>query len=165
MKPSPARSLRADDTARRTLLGATFWLCLPAFVLAAADGLITLWGQPEAYWSSGYATVCEGNPLAAWVMSLHPLAFAAAGVPYLLLVFGAVATLPRRGAAAVAIAIPLAHAVGVASWCVILFPEPWLPLGVLGLGLVGLAAVAWRKGWCVQVGAGSVSDGPSPNRR
>src|SRR5437899_1167445 len=39
------------------------WWCLPAVVLCVADGLLTLWGQPVAYWSGGFAVVREGNPL------------------------------------------------------------------------------------------------------
>src|SRR5262249_39553961 len=62
------------------------WWCLPAIVLCAADGLLTLWGQPEEYWSGNYASIREGHPVAAWFLSLHPLAFAASGVPYLVLV-------------------------------------------------------------------------------
>jgi hypothetical protein len=97
------------------------WWCLPALVLCVADGLLTLWGQPAAYWSGGFAAVREGNPLAAWLLGVHPLAFAAAGVPYLLVVLGAVMVLPRRWAAAVTVGVAAAHALAVGVWCVILF--------------------------------------------
>jgi hypothetical protein len=93
------------------------WWCLPAVALAAADGCLTLWGQPEEYWAGGFQVVCEGNPLAAWFLKLHPLAFAASGVPYLLLVVGAVLALPRWWAAGVAVAVALAHAFGAGAWC------------------------------------------------
>ena len=56
------------------------WWCLPAIVLCATDGLLTLWGQPQAYWSGNFASINEDHPVAAWFLSLHPLAFAAAGV-------------------------------------------------------------------------------------
>src|SRR4051794_6843375 len=98
------------------------WWCLPAVVLCAADGLITLWGQPAAYWSGGFAVVCEANPLAAWLLSVHPLAFAAAGVPYLLVVIGTVMVLPRRWAAVAAVVVASAHAFAVGAWCLVLFP-------------------------------------------
>jgi hypothetical protein len=97
------------------------WWCLPAVVLCAADGLLTLWGQQAAYWSGGFATVREGNPLAAWLLHLHPLAFAVAGVPYLLVVFGAVMILPRRWAASVAVGVASAHAFAVGIWSVTVF--------------------------------------------
>jgi len=95
------------------------WWCLPAVVLCVADGLLTLWGQPVAYWSGGFAVVREGNPLAAWLLSVHPLAFAAAGVPYLLVVLGTVMVLPRRWAVAAAVGVALAHAFAVGVWFVV----------------------------------------------
>lgn len=97
------------------------WWCLPTFVLGPADGVLTLWGQPAAYWSDGFVEVNEVNPLAALLMSIHPLAFAASGVPYLLLVLGIVILLPRRWAAAVALVVAATHALGVAFWCMDLF--------------------------------------------
>jgi hypothetical protein len=117
------------------------WLCVPAAVLSAADGLITLWGQPAAYWSNGFATVCEGNPLAAWILTIHPLAFALSGLPYLALVAGLVLALPRPKAFAVAALVPLSHAFAVALWCLHLFQEPLLPLCGLGLVVAGLAVL------------------------
>lgn len=97
------------------------WLCLPVTALPAADGLLTLWGQPAAYGSGGFAAVREWNPLAAWFLALHPLAFAAAGLLYLLLAAAAVLLLPRRWAAAVAVGVAAAHAFAVAAWCLVLF--------------------------------------------
>jgi hypothetical protein len=105
---------------RRALPVQRLWLCLPSFVTVAADGCLTLLGQPEAYWTGGFAVVREGNPVAAWFLSVHPLAFAAAGVQYLLLIVGVVLVLPHRWAVVVAVAVPLAHAVAVAAWCVLL---------------------------------------------
>jgi hypothetical protein len=123
------------------------WLCLPAVVLCAADGLVTLWGQPAAYWSGGFAVVREGNPLAAWLLAVHPLAFAAAAVPYVLLVVGTILMLPRRWAAAMAVGVASAHAFAVAAWCLILFRQSLLPMAATALVLIGLGVVAWRRGW------------------
>jgi hypothetical protein len=122
------------------------WWCLPALVLCAADGFITLWGQPAAYWSGGFAVVNEDNPLAAWLLTVHPVAFAASAVPYLLLVFGVVMVLPRRWAAAVAGGIASAHAFAVGVWCLVLFRQPLFPLAAGGLVLVALGVLTWRLG-------------------
>ena len=122
------------------------WWCLPAMVICAADGLLTLWGQPEEYWSGGFALVREGNPLAAWLLTVHPLAFAAAALPYLLVVVGTVMALPRRWAAAAAVGIASAHAFAVGLWCQFLFRQPLLPLAGLGLVVIGLSVIAWRQG-------------------
>lgn len=48
------------------------WWCLPAIVLCGTDGLLTLCGQPEAYWSGNFASINEGHPVPAWFLSLHP---------------------------------------------------------------------------------------------
>jgi hypothetical protein len=97
------------------------WWCLPAVVLCAADGFLTLLGQPAAYWSEGFAVVREGNPLAAWLLTVHPLAFASSAVPYLLVVLGLVMVLPPRWGAVVAIGVASAHAFAVGAWCWVLW--------------------------------------------
>jgi hypothetical protein len=123
------------------------WLCLPAIVLSAADGFLTLWGQPAEYWSGEFANVCEYHPVAAWFLGIHPLAFAAAGVPYLLLVVATVLWLPRRWAALVAAGVASGHALAVSIWCQNLFPQPTLALVTVALVVVGLGVLAWQRGW------------------
>ncbi len=123
------------------------WLCLPAIVLCAADGFLTLAGQPAEYWSGGFATVREGHPVAAWFLTMHPLAFAAAGVPYLLLVASAVMWLPRRYAAVVAVVVASGHAFAVTTWCLVLFHQQVLALVTVGLAILGLGVLAWQRGW------------------
>jgi hypothetical protein len=118
------------------------WLCVPVIVLCAADGLLTLAGQPAEYWSGGYAAVNEAQPVAAWFLTLHPLAFAFAGVPYILLVAGGILWLPRRYAVAVAVIVALAHAFAVFLWCRVLFDES-MPAVVF----IGLGALAWQCAW------------------
>jgi len=123
------------------------WWCAPAVVLCGADGLLTLWGQPAEYWSGGFAVVDEDNPLAAWLLTVHPLAFAASAVPYLLVVLGAVLLLPRSWALVVAVGVALAHAIGVGLWGWVLFGQPLLPLAAVGVVLGALGVLAWRRGW------------------
>jgi hypothetical protein len=135
------------------------WSCLPPALLCATDGLITLWGQPAAYWSGEFRVVHEANPLAAWLLTVHPLAFAAAGVPYLLVVAGTIMVLPRRWAAAVAVGIASTHAFAVAVWCLVLFREPMFPLIAVALVLAGSGAVAWQFGWRAELIAGSGQPG------
>jgi hypothetical protein len=136
------------------------WWCVPAVVLCAADGFLTLWGQPAAYWSGGFAAVNEGNPLAAWLLTVHPLAFAASAVPYLLVVVGIVMVLPRRWAAAVAVGVASAHALAVVVWCLVLFRQPLFPLAAGGLVLVTLGLLVWRRGRAPGAGQVAASGGP-----
>jgi len=76
-----------------------------------------------------------------------PLAFAAAGVPYLLLFAGAVIWLPRRLAGIVAVVIALSHAFAAAMWCRILFDQQMLALATVAVSVVCLGALAWQRGW------------------
>ncbi len=119
------------------------WWFLPVALFAGVDGLITLWGQPSEYWSEGYFQIHEANPLGYWLLSIHPLVFAAAGVPYLLLVASTILILPKRWAIGVAVVLTGSHAFGVCAWCEVLFSPPmfvWLTvIGVLlAYGLWGL---------------------------
>lgn len=85
----------------------------------------------------------EGNPLAAWLLTVHPLAFAAAGVPYLLVVAGAVLAAPRQLAVLVAAGVAAVHACAVGAWCLVLSRHPLPLLAAVGLALPALGAVAW----------------------
>jgi hypothetical protein len=80
------------------------------------------------------------------ILATHPLAFAAASIPYLAVVAAAVATLPRPWAVAVAATVGSAHALGVARWGWLLIPAPLLALAALSLVLGALAALARRRG-------------------
>jgi hypothetical protein len=55
--------------------------------------------------------------------------------------------LPRRWAAVVAATVAAGHAFAVSMWCLILFQQQLLALVTVGLGVVGLAVLAWQRGW------------------
>jgi hypothetical protein len=121
------------------------WLwCLPPVVLCGYDGCLTLWGQPPAYWANGYTTVRESNPLAAWFLTVHPLAFAASGVPYVLGVAWAILRLPWPWYMVLSATVALAHAVAVLAWTMVLADEG-LGFGVLWVpaSAVVLTALWW----------------------
>ncbi len=122
------------------------WWCLPAIVLCGTDGLLTLCGQPEAYWSGNFASINEGHPVPAWFLSLHPLAFAAAGVPYLVLVVALVLWLPRRWAVLAAVAVASGHAFAAILWCRNLLDQPAFAIVPMALVVVALGWVAWQRG-------------------
>jgi hypothetical protein len=136
------------------------WWCLPATVLCATDGLLTLWGQPETYWSGNFASMREGHPVAAWFLGLHPLAFAAAGVPYLLVVVAVILWLPRRWAALTAAGVAAGHAFAVVVWCQILLRQPAFALVPMALVVVGLGLLAWQRGGARSAEPGATADRP-----
>jgi Domain of unknown function (DUF5658) len=135
------------------------WLCVPPITLCAFDGCMTLWGQPAAYWAGDYATVQEGNPLAAWFLTMHPLAFAAAGVPYVLLVAAAILWLPGRWSETAAALVSLSHAVGVVAWTVVLTSESPGALAILVPASVVLLTIAWWR-WGRRLGRADRRTGP-----
>src|SRR5688572_12711848 len=51
------------------------WLCLPPLTAFILDLTFTLHGQRPEYWAGDYSAVDEGNPVASWVMQIHPLLF------------------------------------------------------------------------------------------
>lgn len=121
------------------------WLCVLPITLCALDGCVTLWGQPAAYWAGDRAALNEGNPLSAWLLAVHPLAFAAAGVPYALLLAGAILWLPRRCSEAVAVLLSFSHTVGLLSWADVLARESLGALALLVPASVALLLAAWWR--------------------
>ena len=51
------------------------WFILPAVLVAVADATITLYLQTSTYWLGLFSTAAENNPLGAFFLRLHPLAF------------------------------------------------------------------------------------------
>ena len=108
------------------------YLYLPPLAMAPLDVDMTLWGQPPEYWS-GVAAVCEGNPLGAGLLLIHPAAFLAAGVAWLAPVAGLLTILPRPSALIVSVAVSQAHAWAAGKWVRALLPYPHVFLTVLFL--------------------------------
>jgi hypothetical protein len=122
------------------------WLCLPVVGMCGFDGCLTLLGQPADYWSRSYTVIREGNPVAAWFLTLHPAAFALSAVPYFLVIAGVVNLLPRLWAVAFAFTVATGHAFAAAVWLWHLCEEPLLPITGLGAVWIVLTVVAYRKG-------------------
>lgn len=119
------------------------WLCRPPIIVCALDGCMTLWGQPAAYWAEGYSAVRESNPLAASLLTFHPLAFVASGIPYVLIVGGAIFMPPWRFSVVIAFVVTISHLVGVFAWTVALLGESSGLLALLAPALVALLLISW----------------------
>jgi hypothetical protein len=144
-------SSREDDPGspawNNRVISERLWLCLPPVVLCGIDGGLTLWGQPSEYWTNGYHTFREGNPLAAWLLTVHPLAFGVAGLAYCLSLCGVLLWLPLRFSRVLAGLVSLAHAVAVVAWTITLLGDsgnPWVLL--VPAMTAGAAALWWRAG-------------------
>ncbi len=107
------------------------WLCLPPLAFALLDSGLTLAVQGRRYWSGAYLTATEGNSVFRWLLQQHPSAFAAGIVAWLALFTLTIVLAPRRLAMALAVAILLGHAWGLATGLVAYVPHGyWATLGM-----------------------------------
>lgn len=123
------------------------YLCLPPLAMASLDVCMTLLGQPPEYWGGGYMvrSVHEGNPLAEALLLIHPAAFLAASVVWLVLVAGLVPVLPRSAALILSVAVSQAHAWAAGDWVPALLPYPYVFLAVLFLANAALVVLACER--------------------
>lgn len=96
---------------KRRFLG----LCLPPLVLASIDGILTLIGQSDLYWSN-YLFANEANPVFRALLQIHPLAVLGGLAVWLALLCALILLLPTRIALILGIAITFAHTRGSSSW-------------------------------------------------
>jgi hypothetical protein len=79
------------------------------------------------------------------LLTVHPLAFAASGVPYLLLLAALILRLPRAWAFALCLAVTAAHTFGASTWLVTLLDEPFVPSLALLVGASALTVFAGHR--------------------
>ena len=90
--------------------------CVGPVLACLLDLLLTLHGQPVAYWHGDYEQVMELNPLGSWLLQGHPLLFATGGLVWLAVVVVLILRLPRTFALPLAFVVQAAHTLGAASW-------------------------------------------------
>ncbi|MDB5338794.1 MAG: hypothetical protein JWN70_4413 [Planctomycetaceae bacterium] len=120
------------------------WLLLPAFPAIFADYLRTLLGQPQQYWAGDYSTLHEGQPILAYFLAIHPIAFIGFGVAWIAFVTLLMTTLPRTMAITLAFYLVLSHLWGLWTWGVSL-PAAGLIMALVQLACGALLAVATTK--------------------
>ena len=121
------------------------WLCLVPAALVGVDVVLTLAGQPPAYWQGRYDQAVELNPPACWALQQHPLLFTAGGLLWLAAISAALLLLPRGLARAAALAVVLGHAVGAASWLAPRGLSGWAQTLLLFALTYGLLEWSWRR--------------------
>jgi hypothetical protein len=92
------------------------YLAAAALVPFALDILLTSLGQPARYWSGERGTVNEANPVAASLLTVHPVLFLAGALCYAIVFTGGIYALPKPVAWWLSIALVLAHSGGARSW-------------------------------------------------
>jgi hypothetical protein len=136
--------------------GRLFGLCLPAALVAAADGSLTLAGQSAAYWAGDYARVNELSPTFHHLLAYHPLAFAAGFAAWVLVFTGLTLLLPQTLALTTSIAVAVGHTWGATTWLLYRFHYGYQACNGLFVLTAALLAVGIRWGW----GAGPRFDRP-----
>ncbi|MEM8783497.1 MAG: hypothetical protein AAGE65_11665 [Planctomycetota bacterium] len=110
-----------------------------------ADLGFTLLGQPDAYWQGDYTAHREANPVGQWWLAWHPLAFAAAGLIYGLLMTGLIYAAARWLACWIAVAWTIAHLTGAMSWVPYISPDFNTHTLVHNAFAVWIAACLWLQ--------------------
>jgi hypothetical protein len=121
------------------------WLCLPPLAACILDVSFTLAGQRPEYWAGNYSAFDEANPVAAWFMQLHPLAFLGLIVVWAILFCLIIACWENSGTVVIAFVLTLSHSVGAGTWLTLLGWPGYLLAVVLLLGLERLLSWSWKK--------------------
>ncbi len=119
------------DAGKRT--AGKLWLALPAILLCLADQIVTLLGQPGAYWAGNYSQPLEGAPHGHWLLSRHPAWYITAACCYLLLIAIGIIWLPRLPARMASASLTIGHTWGTCWWMLTFFPGDrgyWICFGL-----------------------------------
>lgn len=121
-----------------------FGICCGPLALAVVDAVVTLSGQTADYWAGAFGQAHEFNPLAYWLLALHPGAFVVGFAAWMIAVVLGILMLPREWARVFALAVMISHAIAASTW---LFR--WSYGYVAVIALFGLAwcfdRLIWRK--------------------
>ena len=100
------------------MLSQRVWLCVGPAVMCMIDVGLTLAFQPSRYWQEGYQFSHDANPLARWLLELHPLAFLGASLLWILALSAAMFRLRWRTARIAALVVLFGHALGASTWLI-----------------------------------------------
>lgn len=153
-------SIPHADTSRRpsthTRARVRDFLVTTALAMLMLDVVVTLVGQPIAYWMGRYELAEEYNPLGHAALATHPLVFLAMMTAWAAAVVVVGRHLPFRFAIPVAALVTGGHAFGAASW--VLNRESF---GGVSTGIVLLLVTALWTGLFVRRPPGAAPHRPS----
>lgn len=121
------------------------YLAGAALVPFALDILLTTLGQPASYWAGERSTVMEANPVAAFLLTVHPALFLVAALCYAIIFTGVIYAFPKPVAWWLSIGLVLAHAGGASSWLWHFTPHYSFWDGILNASLAVLVAACLLK--------------------
>jgi hypothetical protein len=120
---------------------------LPPLVLASLDAALTLAGQPPEYWRGDYARVNELSPTFNQLLAIHPLAFVAGFIGWLLAFTCLILLFPRTLALATSIAVAIGHTWGATTWLLYRFDYGYQACNALFILTAIALAVGIRWTW------------------
>jgi hypothetical protein len=94
----------------------SLWIVLPAIVVTLADWAVTFIFQPPIYWSGAFEARSEISPLGHGLLGIHPLAFSAFMVIYILVIVALVLFLKSPWNKVVALVVIVGHTAGIYGW-------------------------------------------------
>ena len=95
------------------------WRLLTApFVLSFVDLTVTLLFQPAEYWAGERSAVVEGNPIARWAFSIHPLMIIPGFIGWYALIIPLILKSPAWVGLRVHIFLVLGHLVMISGWLI-----------------------------------------------
>ena len=92
------------------------WLCFPPLVLCLLDLAATLWGQSASYWDGDYLYITEGNPIAYFLLAIHPSLYIIGTAAWIAAFSVLMLRLPRGLALTLCFFISFAHLWGTLGW-------------------------------------------------
>ncbi len=130
------------------------WLAMRLLVLPIAlsvlDFSVTLTFQPEEYWAGDRMAVVEANPIARWVLMVHPLLIVPAMVAWYVLMVPLIFHTPAKIGMRVIVAHILAHTIVTCGWLVRMLETGWWWAALLvGLVIIGSMVLLrpFRSAW------------------
>lgn len=116
-----------------------FWLCVAPIAVFGLDIGLTLYGQPERYWTGEYSYALEGSPEVRRVMQIHPVLLYFLIAAWIGVIVTLVLALPGVMAEWFAAAVVLGHVIGTSSWIHRLFENSYQ----WNMGLAAVGALLW----------------------
>jgi len=92
------------------------WLCFPPLVLCVLDLAATLGSQSASYWYGEYLYISEGNPIAYFLLAIHPSLYIIGTAAWIAAFSFLMLRLPRRLALTLCFFISFAHLWGTLGW-------------------------------------------------
>lgn len=133
------------------------WLLLPTVPAIWLDYATTLNRQPESYWAGDWSKVHEGQPILAYFLGIHPLAFLAFGVGWTCITSTMIWVLPRTAGIALAFYLALSHLWGLWTWGITL-PMSGLFMLLIQVAVGTLLAIACTKVICAEIASVNKTD-------